>query len=108
MTTESIIVQVADAISGGRPGARRDSVENYIKRLQELEAIATSFPGVEKAYAIQAGREVRIFVKPEQISDLDARELARNIAMRVENEMKYPGEVKINVIRETRTIEFAR
>ncbi len=107
-TTESIIVQVADAISGGRPGARRDSVENYIKRLQELEAIATSFPGVEKAYAIQAGREVRIFVKPEQISDLDARELARNIAMRVENEMKYPGEVKINVIRETRTIEFAR
>jgi ribonuclease Y len=107
-TTESIIVQVADAISGGRPGARRDSVENYIKRLQELEAIAMSFPGVEKAYAIQAGREVRIFVKPDQISDLDARELARNIAMRVENEMKYPGEVKINVIRETRTIEFAR
>ena len=107
-TTESVIVQVADAISGGRPGARRDSVENYLKRLQELEAIATSFPGVEKAYAIQAGREVRIFVKPDQISDFDARELARNIAMRVENEMKYPGEVKINVIRETRSIEFAR
>ena len=107
-TTESIIVQVADAISGGRPGARRDSVENYIKRLQELEAIATSFNGVEKAYAIQAGREVRIFVKPDQISDLEARELARNIAMRVENEMKYPGEVKINVIRESRAIEFAR
>lgn len=107
-TVESIIVQVADAISGGRPGARRDSVENYIKRLQELEAIAMSFGGVEKAYAIQAGREVRIFVKPEEISDFAARELARNIADRIENELKYPGEVKINVIRETRTIEFAR
>lgn len=107
-TVESIIVQVADAISGGRPGARRDSVENYIKRLQELEAIATSFQGVEKAYAIQAGREVRIFVKPDQVSDVEARELARNIALRVENEMKYPGEVKINVIRESRAIEFAR
>lgn len=107
-TVESIIVQVADAVSGGRPGARRDSVENYIKRLQELEGIATSFPGVEKAYAIQAGREVRIFVKPEQISDFEAHELARNIALRVENEMHYPGEVKINVIRETRSIEFAR
>lgn len=107
-TVESIIVQVADSISGGRPGARRDSVENYIKRLTELEAIATSFAGVEKAYAIQAGREVRVFVKPEDISDLAARELARNIALRVENEMKYPGEVKINVIRESRAIEFAR
>lgn len=107
-TMESVIVQVADAVSGGRPGARRDSVENYIKRLQELEGIATSFPGVEKAYAIQAGREVRVFVRPTEISDLEAHELARNIAMRVENEMKYPGEIKINVIRETRTIEFAR
>ncbi|MEK7530735.1 MAG: ribonuclease Y [Patescibacteria group bacterium] len=107
-TPESYIVQVADAISGGRPGARRDSVENYIKRLTELETIATSFPGVEKAYAIQAGREVRIFVKPEAVSDLEAHEMARNIALRVENEMKYPGEVKINVIRESRAIEFAR
>lgn len=107
-TVESYIVQVADAISGGRPGARRDSVENYIKRLTELEGIATSFGGVEKAYAIQAGRELRIFVKPEEISDLAARELARNIALRVENELKYPGEIKVNVIRESRTIEFAR
>ena len=107
-TPESYIVQVADAISGGRPGARRDSVENYIKRLTELETIATSFPGVEKAYAIAAGREVRIFVKPETVSDLEAHEMARNIALRVENEMKYPGEVKINVIRESRAIEFAR
>ncbi len=107
-TMESLIVQVADAVSGGRPGARRDSVENYLKRLQELEAIATSFQGVEKAYAIQAGREIRIFVKPEEISDLQARELARNIALRVENELKYPGEIKVNVIRESRSIEFAR
>ncbi|TAJ13880.1 ribonuclease Y [Patescibacteria group bacterium] len=107
-TLESLIVQVADAISGGRPGARRDSVESYLKRLQELEGIATSFAGVEKAFAIQAGREVRIFVKPEEISDLQAHTLARDIAMRVENELKYPGEIKINVIRESRTIEFAR
>jgi len=107
-TTESVIVQVADAISGGRPGARRDTVERYLERLSELEGIANSFDGVEKAYAIQAGREIRIFVTPEKVSDLDARELARNIALRVENELKYPGEIKVNVIRETRTIEFAR
>lgn len=107
-TIESILVQVADAISGGRPGARRDSVERYIQRLQDLEAIAKSFDGVEKVYAIQAGREVRIFVKPEEITDLKARELAREIANRIENELKYPGEIKINVIRESRTIEFAR
>jgi ribonucrease Y len=107
-TPESYIVQVTDAISGGRPGARRDSVENYIKRLTELEGIATSFQGVEKAYAIQAGRELRIFVKPEELSDLQSRELARSIALRVENELKYPGEIKVNVIRESRSIEFAR
>lgn len=107
-TTESIIVQVADAISGGRPGARRESVEQYIKKLTELEAIANSFEGVEKTYAISAGREVRVFVKPEKITDLEARELARNIANRIEQEMKYPGEIKVNVIRESRTIEFAR
>src|SRR3989344_3317432 len=107
-TTESVIVQVADAISGGRPGARRDSVENYLKRLADIEAIANSFPGVEKSYAISAGREVRVFVKPEEMSDFAARELARNIALRIENELKYPGEIKINVIRETRAIEFAR
>jgi ribonuclease Y len=107
-TPESFIVQVTDAISGGRPGARRDSTENYIKRLTELEGIAKSFTGVEKAYAIQAGRELRIFVKPEELSDMQSRELARNIAMRVENELKYPGEIKVNVIRESRSIEFAR
>lgn len=107
-TPESIIVQVADAISGGRPGARRDSVENYLKRLQELEDIANSFPGIEKSYAIAAGREVRIFVRPEEIGDLEARELARNIAMRIEQELKYPGEIKVAVIRESRAIEYAR
>jgi ribonuclease Y len=107
-TAESMIVQVADAISGGRPGARRDSVENYIKRLTDIEEIANSFPGVEKSYAISGGREVRVFVKPEEMTDFAARELARNIALRIENELKYPGEIKINVIRETRAIEFAR
>jgi ribonuclease Y len=107
-TVESVIVQVADAISGGRPGARRDSVENYLKRLSDIESIANSFPGVEKSYAISAGREVRVFVKPEDMTDLQARELARTIALRIENELKYPGEIKVNVIRETRAIEFAR
>ena len=107
-TIESIIVQVADAISGSRPGARRDSVENYIKRLEDLEAIASSFPGVDKSYAIAAGREVRVFVTPSQISDIEARDMARNIAVRIENELKYPGEIKVTVIREARVVEFAR
>ena len=107
-TPESMIVQVADAISGARPGARRDSVENYIKRLEELEAIANNQPGVEKSYAIAAGREVRVIVKPEAISDLEARKLARDIADKIEKEMQYPGEIKISVIRETRVIEYAR
>lgn len=107
-TLESIIVQTADAISASRPGARRDSVENYLRRLQELETIANSFEGVEKAYAIQAGREIRIFVTPEKISDLEARNLARDIAVKIEQELKYPGEIKVNVIREMRAIEFAR
>jgi ribonucrease Y len=107
-TPESIIVQVADAISGGRPGARRDSVENYLKRLQDLEDIANSFPGIEKTYAISAGREVRIFVRPGEVSDLEALELARNVALRVEQELKYPGEIKIAVLRESRAIVFAR
>ncbi len=107
-TLESIIVQTADAISGGRPGARRDSVENYLKRLADLEAIANSFDGVEKSYAIQAGRDVRVFVNPEKISDLEAKRIAQEIARRIEQELKYPGEIKVNVIRETRVIEYAR
>ena len=107
-TIESIIVQTADAISGGRPGARRDTVENYLKRLAEIEAVANSFAGVEKSYALQAGREIRVFVYPQQISDLQAKEMARQIALKIENELKYPGEIKVNVIRETRVVEFAR
>jgi ribonuclease Y len=107
-TLESIIVQTADAISGGRPGARRDSAENYINRLENLEAIAKSFPVVEKTYAIQAGRELRVFVKPEEITDLEAKTLARDIALRIEKELKYPGEIKVAVIRESRAIEYAR
>jgi ribonuclease Y len=107
-TVESRIVQTADAISGARPGARRDNIENYLKRLSELEATANSFPGIEKSYALQAGREIRIFVKPEAIGDIEAKELARNIALKIEKDLKYPGEIKVTVIRETRTIEFAR
>ncbi len=107
-TLESYIVQSADAISGARPGARRDSVENYLKRLGDLEAIATSITGVEKAYALQAGRELRIFVTPSQVSDVEAKDMARDIAIRIENELKYPGEIRVVVIRESRTIEFAR
>lgn len=107
-TIESIIVQTADAISGGRPGARRDTVENYLKRLRDLEAIASSFNGVDKSYALQAGREIRIFVTPNKVSDLEAKKLARDVALRVEQELKYPGEIKVNVIRESRTIEYAR
>jgi len=107
-TIESIIVQTADAISGGRPGARRDSVENYLKRLQELEALVNTFPAVEKSYALQAGREIRIFVTPEKISDAEAKLMARDIAIKIEQELKYPGEIKVTMIRETRIIEYAR
>ncbi len=107
-TIESIIVQTADAISGGRPGARRDSVENYLKRLQELEALVNGFPAVEKSYALQAGREIRIFVTPEKISDAEAKLMARDIAVKIEQELKYPGEIKVTMIRETRIIEYAR
>ncbi len=107
-TIESVIVQTADAISGGRPGARRDSVENYLKRLQELEALVNAFPAVEKSYALQAGREIRIFVTPEKISDAEAKIMARDIALKIEQELKYPGEIKVTMIRETRIIEYAR
>jgi len=108
VTLESRIVQSADAISGARPGARRDTVEIYLKRLEDLERISNSFDGVDKSYAIQAGRELRIFVTPTQIDDLSAIRLAKDIAKKIEEEMKYPGEIKVNVIRETRAIEYAR
>ena len=107
-TIEAVIVQVADAISSSRPGARRDSFENYIKRLQQLEEIANGFDGVEKSYAVQAGREVRIIVKPEQISDSQAMFMAKEIATKIENEMQYPGQIKVNVIRESRFTETAK
>jgi len=107
-TLEATIVQAADQISGARPGARKDTLENYLKRLGELEAIATSFKGVDKAYAIQAGREIRVFVRPEEIDDLTSHKLAKEIAKRVEDELNYPGEIKINVIRESRVVEYAK
>ena len=107
-TVESVIVQVADAISGGRPGARRDTVDRYIKRLEDLEALAMSFRGIERVYALQAGREIRVFVSPLLVNDLEARDLARSIALRVEQELRFPGEIKIHVIRESRSVEFAR
>jgi ribonuclease Y len=105
---EAYIVAAADTISASRPGARRDTVENYIKRLADLEKIALEFSGVKNAYAISAGRELRVFVAPEQIDDFGALQLARNIALRIESELKYPGEIKVNVIRELRAVEFAR
>jgi ribonuclease Y len=105
---EAVIVQTADYISGGRPGARRDTVENYLKRLAELEALVNSFEGIEKSYAISAGREVRVFVTPEKVSDIEAKEMARDIVRKIEQELKYPGEIKITMIRETRIVEYAR
>ena len=105
---EAVLVQAADAISASRPGARRETLEAYIKRLQNLEEIADSFEGVEKSFAIQAGREVRILVKPDKISDDQMTILARDVAKRVENEMDYPGQIKVNVIRETRVVDYAK
>ncbi|HVF10474.1 MAG TPA: ribonuclease Y, partial [Abditibacteriaceae bacterium] len=105
---ESVIVQVADAISSSRPGARRESVDTYIKRLENLERIAESFTGVEKSFAIQAGREVRIVVRPEQVDDLSALRMARDISQRIQEEMTYPGEIKVTVIRETRAVDYAK
>ena len=107
-TTEAVIIRVVDAVSAARPGARNISAENFIERMKELENVATSFDGIDKAYAISAGREVRIFVKPQDIDDLSAIKLARDIATKIESTMQYPGTIKVNVIRETRAIEFAK
>ena len=107
-TPESFIIAAADAISASRPGARKDTLEKYLKRLEELETTANSFAGVEKTYAIQAGREIRVFVKPEELDDLGALKLAREIADKIEQDLKYPGEIKVNVLRETRSVEYAR
>ena len=105
---DPFIVSIADAISGARPGARRETVEHYIRRLEALEGVANSFPGVERAFAIQAGREVRILVRPEEVDDLGAVRLARDIVKKIEDTLEYPGQIKVTLIRETRAIEYAR
>lgn len=107
-TIEAVLVQAADAISAARPGARRETLESYIKRLEKIEEIANSFSGVEKSFAIQAGREVRIMVKPEEVGDSEITYIARDIVKRIEDELEYPGQIKVNVIRETRAIEYAK
>ena len=107
-TVEAVLVQAADAISGARPGARRETTTNYVKRLEQLETIAGGFKGVEKAYAIQAGREVRVMVKPDQVDDAQAMFLAKDIAKKIESELEYPGQIKVNVIREFRSVEYAK
>ena len=107
-TVIACIVQAADAISAARPGARRENVENYVKRLEKLEELTSSFHGVEKAYAIQAGREVRIMVKPEEVTEDNMIILARDIARKIENELEYPGQIKVNLIRETKAVEYAK
>jgi ribonuclease Y len=107
-TVEAVLVICADSISAGRPGARRETLETYVKRLKKLEEIADSFNGVEKTFAVQAGREIRLIVRPEQIDDLAAIKLARDTARRIEEEMEYPGQIKVTVIRESRAVDFAK
>ena len=107
-TIVACLVQAADAVSAARPGARRENIENYIKRLEQLEEISTSFDGVERAYAIQAGREVRVMVKPDVINDEKMPYIAHEIAKKIESEMEYPGQIKVNIIRESRASDIAK
>jgi ribonuclease Y len=107
-TIEAVLVMAADGISGARPGARKETLENYVKRLEKLEAIGNSFEGVEKTFAIQAGREIRIIVKPEQVDDSTTLIMAKDIAKKIEAELDYPGQIKVNVIRELRRVEYAK
>ena len=107
-TIVAILVQAADAVSAARPGARREDMENYIKRLQKLEEVAVSFQGVDKAYAIQAGREIRVMVKPEVVNDEGMKLIAREMAKKIEEEVKYPGQIKLHLIRETRAVDYAK
>jgi ribonuclease Y len=107
-SVEATVVQIADAISASRPGARGESLDNYVKRLDDLQQIALSFPGVERCYAIQAGREIRILVKPEDVDDLASSRLARDVVRKIEEQLQYPGQIKVTVIRETRAVDYAR
>jgi ribonuclease Y len=107
-TLEGAIVKVADAISGARPGARKGTYENYVQRIEELETLAKSFQGVDRAFAIQAGREIRVFVRPEEIDDYKATMLASDIAKKIEADLQYPGEIRVTLVREKRIIEYAR
>jgi ribonuclease Y len=107
-TVEAVVVQIADAVSGSRPGARRETLEHYIKRLEALENVASSFDGVEKAFAIQAGREIRIIVKPEEVDDLESMRLARDVSKKIEETLEYPGQIKVTVVRETRAVDYAK
>ena len=107
-SVEAFLVSAADAVSAARPGARRDTLENYVKRLEALEQVATSFPGIERCYAIQAGREVRILVEPDSMDDVAAQSLARDVVKKIEDELAYPGQIKVTVIRETRSVEYAK
>jgi len=107
-SVEAVIVEAADAISGARPGARRESLEQYIKRVRGLEDIANSFTGVSQSYALQAGREIRVIVVPEDIDDLEATRLARRVAKKIAEGMQYPGQIKVTVIRETRAVDYAK
>jgi ribonuclease Y len=107
-TVEAVLTQAADAISGGRPGARRESLEHYVKRLERIEEIASGQPGVEKVFAMQAGREIRVMVQPDQIDDIQAQVVARDIAKQIEDELTYPGQIRVTVVRESRATEYAK